>query len=242
VYSSPNSLALFLERVLPLLLAVALLPGEAGRVRRGLYGLGAGVAGAALLLTFSRGALLLGLPAALVVMALLFGLRFPPARRRALLAGAGGAALLAAIGVSARALGADATGFFRVKLWQSSLAMLREAWPLGIGPGNFLYLYRTRFILPEAWQEPNLSHPHNILLDFTVRLGLGGLLIFGWLQLAFWRTAWRLYRRHPWPLLLGLMGSMAAGLAHGLIDNGYFLVDLAFIFFLTVGLVQGLSD
>lgn len=240
VYSSPNNLALFLERVLPLLLAVSLLPGESGRTRRGLYGLGASVVSVALLLTFSRGALLLGLPAALIVMALVFGLRFRRWRLRALLAGVGGTALLTALGASVRVLGE--TGFFRVKLWESSLAMLREAWALGIGPGNFLYLYRTRFILPEAWQEPNLSHPHNILLDFTVRLGLGSLLILGWLQLAFWRQAWRLYQRQPLPLLLGLMGSMAAGLAHGLIDNSYFLVDLAFIFFLTLGLVQGLAE
>ncbi len=242
VYSSPNNLALFLGRVLPLLLAVALLPGGGGRVRRGLYGAGAAVTGAALLLTFSRGALLLGLPAALAVMALAFGQRFPRWRWRALLAGGGGAALLAALGAGARTLDAGDSGFFRVKLWQSSLAMLREAGPLGIGPGNFLYLYRTRFILPEAWQEPNLSHPHNILLDFAVRLGVAGLLVFGWLQVAFWRLAWRLYQRRPLPLLLGLMGSMAATLAHGLIDNSYFLVDLAFVFFLTVGLVQGLAD
>jgi hypothetical protein len=38
-------------------------------------------------------------------------------------------------------------------------------------------------------------------------------------------------------LLLGLMASMVALLAHGLIDNSYFLVDLAFVFFLTLGIV-----
>jgi O-antigen ligase len=103
-----------------------------------------------------------------------------------------------------------------------------------------LYQYRTRYILPEAWQEPNLSHPHNLLLDFGLRLGLGGIAILLWLQVAFWRAAWRLYRTRPEPLVLGLMGSMAIFVSHGLVDNSYFLVDLAFTFFLTVGLVQGL--
>jgi hypothetical protein len=38
------------------------------------------------------------------------------------------------------------------------------------------------------------------------------------------------------------MGSMVVFLAHGLVDNSYFLVDLAFTFFLTVGIIQGLAD
>jgi hypothetical protein len=38
------------------------------------------------------------------------------------------------------------------------------------------------------------------------------------------------------------MGSMVVFLAHGLVDNSYFLVDLAFAFFLTVGLIQRLVE
>jgi O-antigen ligase len=120
--------------------------------------------------------------------------------------------------------------------------MLRENWLLGVGLDNFLYLYRTRYILPEAWQEPNLTHPHNLVLDFATRLGLGGIVILGWLQVAFWRQAWQLYRRWSIPFVPGLVGSMAVFLSHGLIDNSYFLVDLAFIFFLTAGLIQGICD
>ena len=134
------------------------------------------------------------------------------------------------------------TGFFRLKLWQASLAMLQDHWPLGVGLDNFLYQYRTRYILPEAWQEPNLSHPHNLILDFGTRLGLGGIALMVWLQVAFWRSAWRLYRSRPEPLVLGLMGSMVVFVSHGLLDNSYFLVDLAFAFFLTVGLVQRLWE
>src|SRR6185295_1702324 len=91
------------------------------------------------------------------------------------------------------------TTYFRLKLWQSSLNMFRDHWLLGVGLDNFLYLYRTRYILPEAWQEPNLNHPHNIVLDFATRRGFGGLLILVWLQSAFWLKAWRLYRRWPTP-------------------------------------------
>jgi len=63
-----------------------------------------------------------------------------------------------------------------------------------------------------------------------------------WLQFAFWRNTWRLYKKKFDPLVLGLMGSMAVFLSHGLVDLSYFLVDLAFAFFLIVGIVQRLAE
>jgi hypothetical protein len=64
-------------------------------------------------------------------------------------------------------------------------------------------------------------------------------------QIAFWRIAWRVYRRLPESgareVTLGLMASMVATLAHGLVDNAFFLVDLGFIFFLTLGVVGRLA-
>ncbi len=248
-YGSPNNLALFLDRAWPILLVVPLLSPD--RVRRWLYGAGWVIVTVALYLTFSKGALLVGLPAALLTMTGLYLWRNrPPSWRRVLLWAGGGLLLLALallpLSQTARFrttfdVSPGSTAFFRLKLWQASLTMFREHWPLGLGLDNFLYAYRTRYILPDAWQEPNLSHPHNLILDFGTRLGLGGILVLLWLQLAFWRAAWRLYRASASPLILGLMGSMAIFLSHGLVDNSYFLVDLAFTFFLTLGIVQSLK-
>ncbi|MEW5961676.1 MAG: O-antigen ligase family protein, partial [Chloroflexota bacterium] len=251
-YGSPNNLSLFLDRAWPLLLAVTALPGAGGRFRRGLYGAGLALVSLALILTFSKGSLLLGLPVGVLVMAWLYLRRRARPNWRRILAIAGGGLALAGlvlIPLSRTArfrtifdLSQGSTGFFRLKLWQSSLAMLAEHWPLGVGLDNFLYWYRTRYILPEAWQEPNLSHPHNLILDFGTRLGVGGIALLLWQQVAFWQTGLRLYRRQPEPLALGLLGSMAVFLSHGLVDNSYFLVDLAFVFFLVVGLVQRLEE
>ncbi len=249
-YGSPNNLALFLDRAWPILLAIALLPGMSSKYRRWLYGAGLVIVTWVIYLTFSKGALLLGLPVGVVVMILFYLRANRISNWRWVLAAASAGVvivLLALIPLSQTArfrsafdFNQGSTGFFRLKLWQASLAMLQDHWPLGVGLDNFLYQYRTRYILPEAWQEPNLSHPHNLILDFGLRLGLGGIAILLWLQVAFWRAAWRLYRARPEPLVLGLMGSMAIFVSHGLVDNSYFLVDLAFTFFLTVGLVQGL--
>jgi O-antigen ligase len=116
----------------------------------------------------------------------------------------------------------------------------------GVGLDNFLYEYRSRYIFDAAWQEPNLNHPHNIFLDFATRLGLFGLLAGGWM-------IWEAYRalkaavgsltseaatasETEWlPVAVGLSGSLAAMLAHGLVDHSFFLVDLAFVFYLILG-------
>ncbi len=251
-YGSPNNLALVLDRAWPILLAITLLPSSLSALRRGLYGTGLLLVSLALYLTFSKGALLVGLPGCLVVMTLLYGIHHWQANRRRVVVAVIGASSLFALALipfsqterfrATFDFGEGSTAFFRLKLWQASWAMLQDHWPLGVGLDNFLYQYRTRYILPEAWQEPDLNHPHNLILDFGTRLGLGGIAVLLWLQIVFWRNAWHLYKAKFTPLTLGMMGSMVVFLSHGLVDNSYFLVDLAFAFFLIVGIVQRLTE
>lgn len=89
---------------------------------------------------------------------------------------------------------------------------------------------------PRAWEEFNLSHPHNVLLDFASRLGLPGLALFVWIQVIFWRkTVLYLKSRSTEvrTITLGLMASMVNFLAHGMVDASFFVIDLAYIFMLT---------
>jgi putative inorganic carbon (HCO3(-)) transporter len=196
-------------------------------------------------LTFSRGGWLLSLPAALLTIGLLRG------RRATLLA-----LLVLAIVLSAmvpllgtRRLASlfdveQGTTFRRLRLWEAAVAMLRDHPLTGVGLDNFLYQYPD-YMLSDAWQEPGLSHPHNILLDWWLSLGIAGVVVLVWSVVAFFATALRLYRRladsDARAMTLGLGASMAAALVHGLIDNSYFLVDLAFIFFFSLGWVRALS-
>jgi O-antigen ligase len=241
VYGSPNNVGLFLGRVLPVLVAVALL----GRGwRRWAYGLSVLPVALAVLLSFSKGALLLGIPAALLVIGVLAGGRWLWAALAAL--GVGGLAALPLLRTPRFQSLLDltsGTSFFRVNVWQSALLMIRDHPILGVGLDNFLYQYRGRYMFPDAWAEPTLSHPHNIILDYAARLGLLGLAAGVWLQVAFWRTAWPL-RKLADPLkralAIGLMASMADFLAHGLVDASYFVVDLSYVFFLTLAAIQWL--
>ncbi|MGB9593189.1 MAG: O-antigen ligase family protein [Anaerolineae bacterium] len=238
VYGSPNNLALFLGRTFPLALCLAAF----GRRKRIAYGLAAVPQLAALFLTFSRGALLLGLPAALLFVGIV-------KRGRTLWAMlASAVALVASLiplagtqRVASLLQTGQGTTFLRLNLWRSAWNMIREYPWRGVGLDNFLYAYRSRFILPAAWEERNLSHPHNFILDWWTRLGVPGLVVLAWLLGVFFATAARLYQTRPdrtvRALMLGLAASMVAALAHGLVDNMFFLTDLALVFALTLGVV-----
>jgi len=245
VYGSPNNLGLFLGRIVPILAAIVLFGGALRR--RAIYGAIALPVALCLYLTYSRGAWLLGLPAAFLFLGLMRGKRAMLIALLVILVIA--LSLLPLIGTERLASlfnTQSGTTFLRLKLWQGSLNMIRDHPLFGVGLDNFLYQYRTRYVLPEAWEELDLSHPHNIVLDYWTRLGILGVIAIGWLQFAFFRQALRLYRqlgdRDLRALLLGLMASMVAFLAHGLIDNSYFLVDLAFVFCLTLGIVARVGE
>jgi O-antigen ligase len=243
LYGSPNNLALYLDRIVPLALAVSAF----GVSRRLPYALAALVTGAACLATFSRGAWLLGLPAGVGTVLLGGAWRTRRPWPLGLLAGlvVAAAAGLALLARTPRMTGLldlrSGTGFLRLRLWQSAWRLALEHPALGVGPDNFLYAYRTRYVLPDAWEELNLNHPHNVGLDLWTRLGLVGLATGVWLIGAVAVRGYNAFRTgsaQTWPIALGLLGGLAAALAHGLIDNSFFLVDLMALFMLAAGLFQ----
>ena len=220
-YGSANNLALYLDRTLAVSLALALFLRD-GRQRL-LWALLVIPQTLAWLLTFSKGSLLLAGPAMALVLLIGGGwlLRKQGRSLRPLWILLAVAAL--AVIILTPFLGAErfqrlfdlgqGTGFLRLQLWRSALQMGLDHPLLGVGPDNFLYAYRSGYLLPSAWQEPNLNHPHNLLLDWWTRLGWPGLLLgLTWLGLGTWsvvalaaarsRTStgsWRAgrYRRRP---------------------------------------------
>ena len=247
IYGSPNNVGLLMERALPFALAYLLI--SKARRRRMLAALAGVVLFATALLSQSAGAILLGVPVGIVVVLLLWSRRWGVI----LIAMTAVTGVIALIPLSrsprfARLFDlSSGTSFFRLRLWQSTLHMLADYPLTGVGLDQFLYQYRGRYILPEAWQEPSLSHPHNILLDFWTRLGLGGLILLFWLQTTFWKAIWQAYRslqKRPTmqAVSVGAMGAMAALLAHGLVDNSVFVLDLSYIFALLLALPGLLNE
>ncbi|MSQ27721.1 MAG: hypothetical protein EXR51_06245 [Dehalococcoidia bacterium] len=245
VYHSPNALALFLGRVLPVafvLLWATLAAGEKGGRRRWLTRTLAAAAIAAMAgafyFTYSRGAFL-GMGAGV-----LFALLFLNRRAGLAAAGLGVAAVIALLlAVPSERLLSATPVLQRTYVWEAALRMAFDNPITGIGMDNFLYRY-PRYMLAQAALEPNISHPHNLVLDHWLSLGAIGVGVGVGLQLVFWRwfaaaiAAKVLYVRIA---AVALAAGMVDFLVHGLIDNSYFLIDLAFLFWLSFGLMAVLS-
>jgi O-antigen ligase len=247
VYGSPNNVGLLLGRAIPFLVAFTLLPVD--RMRRAAASSALALTLLTAGLTQSAGALFVGIPAGIAVVLLL------TFRRRALIP----LTLLGSIGLFGAALArtsarfanlfdlSTGTGFFRLRLWESALMMIRDRPITGVGLDQFLYAYRGHYMLPDAWQEPSLSHPHNILLDVWTRLGLLGVIWLIGMQAIFWHAGLAAYHRLragpplSFAMVVGALGSMAGLLAHGLIDNSIFVHDLSLIFMMLVAIIAYFS-
>jgi len=236
-YLSPNHLGLYLGRVLPMALAGALfLPRF-----RVAWLAAAAILTFAILLTFSLGAWVASFFAAVTVFALWDG------RRALALAGAGVALMVAGVAafrperIVQHFSASGGTGFIRVQLWQSSLRMALDHPVLGVGLDNFLYHYRDSYLQAGASAEPNLSHPHNIFLQFWLQMGILGLASLLWLMVALFQLWRRLWAGAPSPFqracLAAIAGALVDLLLHGMVDNSYFLVDLAYQFWLAAGVL-----
>jgi O-antigen ligase len=182
--------------------------------------------GLALVASFSRGAL-----AAAGLAALLLTWRLAPRARLATVGAlaAGGLGVLVLARERMTDLFSGGSGTLRVEIWRSTLAMIRDRPLVGYGPDQFLYAYLPRYVAPNNWGERFTSHPHNLFLDFWVRLGIIGAAFAVIVACLIVARAARELRRAPGADALraaGVLGLVAL-LVHGMVDSGYFAHDLA---------------
>lgn len=231
-FPHPNDLALYLVRVVPFAVALAI----AYRARFDYRWLAtAAICGAALLLTFSRGALV-GAGIAVVLVAW-WGRRRRLSAALGVAAVAVGGLLTLTAGSRILSLFSGGSGSARVEIWRSALAMERDHPIFGVGLDQFLYQYAPRYVAPAAWDERFTSHPHNLILDVWLRLGIMGLVVAAAYVVVVFRGARRAIRQRSC-LGLAALGALVAGAIHGMVDNGYFLPGLALAFWFLTALLE----
>ena len=240
-YDHPNALALFLLRAGTFIAAFLALGPAPRRPRAGW--LTPLLIVAALLLTFSRGALV-GLVIAIILLGIVIGLRHAAPGLLAAAVIVMAILALAGAGLTTLREGSGSIGL-RQMIWASTLAMIRDNPVFGVGLDQFYYQYAPRYIDPAAWGERYTSHPHNLFLDFWTRLGIMGLAWIVWTLATVAAVAargWRSQNGAGRRLLFAATIAAAAATVHGLVDNFYFLIDLAFIWWFLLALIAIASD
>lgn len=78
----------------------------------------------------------------------------------------------------------------RVRFWRESLNMIRANPLLGVGAGNFTFVFLRYADFPQqpVIQNKLLEHPHNEYVNLAAELGVLGLLTFAWLLFRIART------------------------------------------------------
>lgn len=253
-FAQPNPYAGYLGLGLPVAVSLFLARQKAqGRGKKAqpvggdwvLYGAFAGLMGAGLLASWSRGGWL-GAAAGIGVVLMV------RSRRAALLTVAAGVILAAAVGLGTLNPAmvpapladrvADIPAYFgagldaetlatteitdanfsvmeRLAHWLAALRMWEQAPWLGVGPGNYAVVYDS-VRLPQ-WTEA-LGHAHNIYLNTLAESGLIGLLGFGvlWGGLILW-TWGQIRRSKGWQraLAVGVLGVLVHLMVHNFFDN-----------------------
>lgn len=176
------------------------------------------------LLTFTRGAWL-GVAGAVALVLLL-------QRRWRWLLGAAG---LAGVGLAgfgliqpkllARVLRlGEGTGSARQEIWASAWRAVQDQPVLGFGLDQFAQLEPSRYGIPQI-RFLTLAHPHNLLLDVWLQLGLLGLLVV--LSLIGWQI-WRWWGSKQ-ALGLVVLAILADLVIHGMLDQTMLGGDMIYL-------------
>jgi hypothetical protein len=130
----------------------------------------------------------------------------------------------------------------RGELWRAAVAMIAERPILGSGPDSFRHIYGRHLDL-DRWDER--VHANNLYLELLADLGLAGSISFGLLMVAVLLPSLRRLRSpiegpiQVWTI--GVMASVLAFFAHGLLDYFLQFTSLYLLFWMLLGSVPALK-
>lgn len=231
---NPNMLAEYLVLILPLGVALLLTAKDWGQ--RVLWLCCCGIMCLSLLLTSSRG----GWVGALVAGGIFVVLLSP---KLLLLAPLALVALwfLLPDTITARfaSIGnmQDSSTSYRVSIWMGSIAMLKDYWLCGVGPGTDAF----NLVYPAySYHSANAQHAHNLFLQLMAEGGILVLVLFVAVVFSLCRRVCvALKQNKRWDtrlFLIAVVAGLGGFLAHGMADHSFYNYRVALMFFVVVGL------
>lgn len=132
----------------------------------------------------------------------------------------------------------DTSANYRFMVWKAALAMFRDFWFSGVGPGTaaFSKLYSQFYGISGFYAY----HAHSFYLEMLVEIGLFGVAVFAWLMFSFFgfslRNAFKMPAGMPRTVALAALAGMAGYLVHGLTENSWYNFKLVFLFWFLMAL------
>ena len=136
----------------------------------------------------------------------------------------------------------DHSTSYRMNIWLGTLNMLEVYWFVGIGLGQDAFsLIYSRYQLSQVFAP----HAHNLYLQVTSEMGIGGLILLLAVLIAFFATGYMAHRKvksskTSW-FIVAMMAGVGGFLAEGVFDNVWYNYRVFLIFFMVLGLVGAVS-
>jgi O-antigen ligase len=131
----------------------------------------------------------------------------------------------------------DSSTSYRYYIWLGTIAMLKDYWLSGIGPGNAAF----NLIYPKySYNTIAAPHAHNLFLQLMCDTGILGLLLFLMILFSFYRTTFSAFSREKERstrvYLIAAVASVSGFLLQGLTDYSFYNNRVALFFWVVIAL------
>ena len=131
----------------------------------------------------------------------------------------------------------DSSTSYRVYIWIGVLAMLKDYWFCGIGPGEDAFA----LIYPQyELSTVTAPHAHNLFLQITCDTGIVGLVIFLGMLVSFFRSMCTALKKETHKdakvFQIAIIASVAGFLVEGLTDYTFYNYRVTFLFWCILGI------
>lgn len=132
---------------------------------------------------------------------------------------------------------ADGSTSYRVSIWFGTLAMLKDYWFSGIGPGIDAF----NLVYPAySFNTISAPHAHNLFLQLICDAGIVGLAMFGAVLLSFYRTTVSAFSRErdkkSRMYLAAATASISGFLLQGMTDYSFYNNRVMLFFWVVIAL------
>ncbi len=240
-FNAPNGLGAYMVMTIPVIAGLWATRPWSSAAGRTVISLGLGCLGAALILSFSRGAWLSLIVGSVLVT--VFYMIIRKATRRQIIAFVAGSALL--VGLLGSYYMANKNKFsslnrsvlnWRLEVWADTMAMIGQRPVFGYGINTYMrqfqYYRYDRLNVPKYKQHQS-TYAHNCYLQIAMESGLAGLAAFLWILIAYYRFVFNgmrnvIQERHEVAVTAtGLLAGITAFLIHAFFDTHFYSLPLA---------------